>query len=70
VDVSEGAIDRATVMAHEYGHLVGWLNPDPEKFSGHLMAGELVAGERRGVEAGMLLVAGNDLAEVAVSDCG
>ncbi len=49
---------------------MGWLNPDPEKFPGQLMAGELVAGERRGVEAGMLLVAGNDLAEVAVSDCG
>jgi hypothetical protein len=36
-------------MAHEFGHLVGWSDLDPEQYPGHLMAGELAAGERRGV---------------------
>ncbi|MEY3175784.1 MAG: hypothetical protein RLZZ436_3698, partial [Planctomycetota bacterium] len=33
-----------------YGHLLGWQDLDPEQYSGHLMAGELAVGERRGVE--------------------
>jgi hypothetical protein len=49
-DVPAGTVDLATVMAHEYGHLLGWQDLDPEQYSGHLMAGELAVGERRGVE--------------------
>ncbi|MEY3172561.1 MAG: hypothetical protein RLZZ436_474, partial [Planctomycetota bacterium] len=30
--------------------LLGWQDLDPEQYSGHLMAGELAVGERRGVE--------------------
>jgi hypothetical protein len=41
----------ATVMAHEFGHLVGWSDLDPEQYPGHLMAGELAVGERRGVSS-------------------
>jgi len=37
-------------MAHEYGHLLGWQDLDPQQAPGHLMAGELAVGERRGVE--------------------
>jgi hypothetical protein len=37
-------------MAHEYGHLLGWQDLDPQQYPGHLMAGELAVGERRGVE--------------------
>jgi hypothetical protein len=47
--VPEGTVDLATVMAHEFGHLVGWSDLDPEQYPGHLMAGELAVGERRGV---------------------
>ncbi|MFM8478051.1 MAG: hypothetical protein ACKOEO_19880, partial [Planctomycetaceae bacterium] len=50
LDVPAGTIDLATVMAHEYGHLLGWQDLDPQQYPGHLMAGELAVGERRGVE--------------------
>jgi hypothetical protein len=49
VDVPEGTVDLATVMAHEYGHLLGWQDLDPQQYPGHLMAAELAVGERRGV---------------------
>ncbi|MGV2335241.1 MAG UNVERIFIED_CONTAM: hypothetical protein LVR18_14385 [Planctomycetaceae bacterium] len=49
VDVPAGTIDLATVMAHEYGHLLGWQDLDPQQYPGHLMAGELESGERRSV---------------------
>jgi hypothetical protein len=48
-DVPEGTVDLATVMAHEYGHLLGWQDLDLQQYPGHLMAGELAVGERRGV---------------------
>jgi hypothetical protein len=57
-DVPAGTVDLATVMAHEYGHLLGWQDLDPEQYSGHLMAGELAVGERRGVET--LAASGSD----------
>jgi hypothetical protein len=50
LEVPAGTIDLATVMAHEYGHLLGWQDLDPQQYPGHLMAGELAVGERRGVE--------------------
>jgi hypothetical protein len=49
VDVPEGTIDLATVMAHEYGHILGWQDLNPQQYPGHLMAGELEVGERRSV---------------------
>jgi hypothetical protein len=49
MDVPEGTIDLATVMAHEYGHILGWQDLDPQQYPGHLMAGELEVGERRSV---------------------
>jgi hypothetical protein len=49
MDVPEGTVDLATVMAHEYGHLLGWQDLDLQQYPGHLMAGELAVGERRGV---------------------
>jgi hypothetical protein len=51
LEVPAGTIDLATVMAHEYGHLLGWQDLDPQQYPGHLMAGELAVGERRGVES-------------------
>jgi hypothetical protein len=36
-------------MAHEYGHILGWQDLDPQQYPGHLMAGELEVGERRSV---------------------
>jgi hypothetical protein len=42
-------------MAHEYGHILGWQDLDPQQYPGHLMAGELEVGERRSV--GDLLMA-------------
>ncbi|MFM7057511.1 MAG: hypothetical protein ACKO2P_11385, partial [Planctomycetota bacterium] len=65
IDVPEGTVDLATVMAHEYGHLLGWQDLDPQEYAGHLMAGELSVGERRGVEA-LGIVARS--AEAVVSD--
>ncbi|MFM7059509.1 MAG: beta strand repeat-containing protein, partial [Planctomycetota bacterium] len=50
IDVPEGTVDLATVMAHEYGHLLGWQDLDPQEYAGHLMSGELSVGERRGVD--------------------
>ncbi|MFM8479104.1 MAG: hypothetical protein ACKOEO_25230, partial [Planctomycetaceae bacterium] len=50
LEAPAGTIDLATVMAHEYGHLLGWQDLDSQRFPGHLMAGELAVGERRGVE--------------------
>jgi hypothetical protein len=49
LDVPDGTIDLATVMAHEYGHILGWQDLDPQQYPGHLMAGELEVGERRSV---------------------
>ncbi|MGV2340535.1 MAG UNVERIFIED_CONTAM: hypothetical protein LVR18_43290 [Planctomycetaceae bacterium] len=59
MDVPEGTIDLATVMAHEYGHILGWQDLDPQQYPGHLMAGELEVGERRSV--GDLQVAPRDV---------
>jgi hypothetical protein len=63
--VPAGTIDLATVMAHEYGHLLGWQDLDPQQYPGHLMAGELAVGERRGVET-LDMVA--RAADAAISD--
>jgi autotransporter-associated beta strand protein len=48
--VPSGTIDLATVMAHEFGHLLGWRDLDPERNPGHLMSAELSVGESRSVE--------------------
>jgi hypothetical protein len=49
MDVPDGTIDLATVMAHEYGHILGWQDLNPQEYPGHLMSGELEVGERRSV---------------------
>jgi hypothetical protein len=68
LEVPAGTIDLATVMAHEYGHLLGWQDLDPQQYPDHLMAGELAVGERRGVETLDVVARGSEPAvpEVAV----
>jgi hypothetical protein len=67
LDVPAGTIDLATVMAHEYGHLLGWQDLDPQQYPDHLMAGELAVGERRGVETLDVVAQGADAAAPEVS---
>jgi hypothetical protein len=67
LDVPAGTIDLATVMAHEYGHLLGWQDLDPQQYPGHLMAGELAIGERRGVETLDMVARGSEPAAPEVS---
>ncbi|MFM8478179.1 MAG: hypothetical protein ACKOEO_20535, partial [Planctomycetaceae bacterium] len=67
LDVPAGTIDLATVMAHEYGHLLGWQDLDPQQYPGHLMAGELAVGERRGVETLDMAARGADASVPEVS---
>src|SRR6185436_1688810 len=43
----QGRVDLLTAVAHELGHLLGRADLDPAAHPGDLMAGELVAGERR-----------------------
>jgi hypothetical protein len=54
-------------MAHEYGHLLGWQDLDPQQYPGHLMAGELAVGERRGVETLDMVARAADAAVPEVS---
>jgi hypothetical protein len=68
LDVPAGTIDLATVMAHEYGHLLGWQDLDLQQYPGHLMAGELAVGERRGVETLDVVARGSEPAVPAVSE--
>jgi hypothetical protein len=67
LEVPAGTIDLATVMAHEYGHLLGWQDLDPQQYPGHLMAGELAVGERRGVETLDMAARGSEPAVPEVS---
>jgi hypothetical protein len=67
LEVPAGTIDLATVMAHEYGHLLGWQDLDPQQYPGHLMAGELAVGERRGVETLDVVARGSEPAVPEVS---
>jgi hypothetical protein len=66
-EVPAGTIDLATVMAHEYGHLLGWQDLDPQQYPGHLMAGELAVGERRSVETLDVVARGSEPAVPEVS---
>jgi hypothetical protein len=67
LEVPAGTIDLATVMAHEYGHLLGWQDLDPQQYPDHLMAGELAVGERRGVETLDVVARGSEPAVSEVS---
>jgi hypothetical protein len=67
LDVPAGTVDLATVLAHEYGHLLGWQDLDPEQYPGHLMASELEVGERRGVGSLAMAARGVDVVIPEVS---
>ena len=48
--VPANQVDLLSVVLHELGHIVGYGDLDPQQFPNSLMAGEIQAGQERGLE--------------------